>query len=208
MTVDDAFHSFPTLTTERLRLRAPRLTDAPAVLAWKSDAEVTLPYGQEPYIALNQAEAWVEGRLVDFERRDALVWILARAEDDSPVGMACLWHLDTTSRCAEIGYELDRSTWGQGLATEALRAVLRFGFSIMELNRVEASPLAPNGPSRRLLLKLGFRLEGTLRQRILVRDRFEDQLFFGLLRTEWKALSRAAARTRALDILDVESTGH
>jgi [ribosomal protein S5]-alanine N-acetyltransferase len=203
MSVDDAFNSFPTLTTERLHLRAPRLTDEPAVFAWKSDNEVTLPYGKEPYIALDQAKAWIEGRLVDYERGDSLVWILAMAEDDSPVGMACLWHLDTASRCAEIGYELDRSTWGHGLATEALRAVLHFAFQTMGLNRLEACPLGGNEISRKLLLKLGFRLEGTLRQRVLVRDRFEDQLYFGLLRSEWTAFYGTAAETLAADSSNV-----
>jgi [ribosomal protein S5]-alanine N-acetyltransferase len=186
MSLGDAFRRFPTLTTERLRLRELRLTDTEAVYAIKSDAEVTRRYGEEPHRSVEETRGWVEKRLVDYERRDAIVWAFARREDDTVIGSCCFWHFDPTFRTAEIGYELCRSEWGRGIGAEGVSAAVRYGFEEMDLHRIEACPLVFNEPSRQLLLRLGFVLEGTLRERCLVRGRFEDQLYLGLLRDEWR----------------------
>ncbi len=69
---------------------------------------------------------------------------------------------------------------------EAVSAILTWGFNELKLQRIEACPLAKNIPSKSLLLKLGFSYEGNLRQRVDFCDRFEDQLYFGLLKDEWK----------------------
>ena len=68
---------------------------------------------------------------------------------------------------------------------EVLPTVISYGFKELELNRIEANPLARNSRSNNVLLKLGFTHEGTLRQRILFREVYEDQMYFGLLRKEW-----------------------
>ena len=70
--------------------------------------------------------------------------------------------------------------------SEALPAVINYGFNEMDLHRIEGLPIAKNEPSKRLLLKLGFKLEGTFRERIFFRGKYEDQLILGLIRTEWK----------------------
>ena len=66
--------------------------------------------------------------------------------------------------------------------TESLSAILNYGFLDLGLNRIEANPLALNEASQRLLLRLGFKPEGSLRQRVFFRGAYIDQLYFGLLR--------------------------
>ena len=86
-------------------------------------------------------------------------------------------------RRADIGYDLARELWGQGLATEALTAAIRFGFSDMQLNRIEAQTIADNEPSTRLLGRLGFAREGTRRRYSWEEDgTFHDGAIYGLLR--------------------------
>jgi [ribosomal protein S5]-alanine N-acetyltransferase len=196
MTLDAAFTNFPVLTTERLRLREPRAEDAEAIFEFKSDPEVTRPYAVEPYRALEQSAAWVRGRLDDYRRRDGLVWIVVAAGDDRAIGSVCFWHFEPGFRTAELGYELRRSHWGRGIATEAAGAAVGFGFTEMEFHRIEACPLAENVASHRLLEHLGFTLEGTLRERVARPDRFEDQLYYGLLRDRWRDPRPAAQRER------------
>jgi ribosomal-protein-alanine N-acetyltransferase len=70
---------------------------------------------------------------------------------------------------------------------EALEAVIRYAFTELGFNRLEADPLAINERSRRLLLNLGFRYEGTLRGRVRYRDEYLDQTYYGLLRKDWEA---------------------
>jgi RimJ/RimL family protein N-acetyltransferase len=63
---------------------------------------------------------------------------------------------------------------------------VKYGFIELGLHRIEACPLVDNEHSRRLLLRLGFGLEGNLRQRVLFRGVFHDQLYYGLLRDDWE----------------------
>jgi ribosomal-protein-alanine N-acetyltransferase len=89
---------------------------------------------------------------------------------------------DRYHRRAELGYDLARDLWGQGLASEALTAVIRFGFSDMQLNRIEAQTIADNESSTRLLRRLGFVLEGTRRSYSWEEDgTFHDGAIYGLL---------------------------
>ncbi len=71
---------------------------------------------------------------------------------------------------AELGYEVSRPYWRQGIASEAVRAVLRFAFEELHLHRVEAFPTMDNRASVRLLERLGFTREGTARDVLLMDD--------------------------------------
>jgi ribosomal-protein-alanine N-acetyltransferase len=86
---------------------------------------------------------------------------------------------------ADIGYELNPAFWGQGLATEAVRRIVDFGFRELELHRVWAFCLGDNEPSWRLMERLGMQREGVLRQNLRVRERWRDTYQYGILREEW-----------------------
>ena len=106
--------------------------------------------------------------------------------EERAIGAGCLWNFDPTFHTAELGYELHRARWGQGLASEALSAMLEYAFADLGFHRIEANPLAGNESSVKLLVKLGFREEGRLRERRFFRGQFQDQLYFGILREEWR----------------------
>jgi len=86
-----------------------------------------------------------------------------------------------SDRTAEVGYWLRRRFWDRGLGTEALRLVCRFGFGKMSLRRIEATVVSGNLGSRRVLEKVGFRLEGQSRLAGRLSDRWVDEWTFGLL---------------------------
>lgn len=177
----------PTLTTERLCLRQIRTDDAEALFAVCSDPEVTCSYGQEPHQTVERTASWIERALAYQDRDESLTWAIALKGRDAAIGECCLWNIDPGRHCAEIGYELGRAHWHQGIMSEALSAVFTWGFTELGLHRIEARPMAANERSRSLLLKLGFRYEGTQRERMRFRGRSEDQLYFGLLSEEWSA---------------------
>ena len=92
-----------------------------------------------------------------------------------------MW-INCEHRSAEVGYSLSRDCWNQGYATEALRAVLRFGFNTLRLNRIEAQHELDNPASGRVMEKCGMRCEGTLRQRVFNKGRFSDVRLYAILR--------------------------
>ena len=87
---------------------------------------------------------------------------------------------------AEIGYGMyDDAHKSKGYMTEALRAVLKYGFEQMNLHRVEAFIADYNIPSKRLLERCGFRREGVAREHYFDNNQYEDSAFYGLLKHEF-----------------------
>lgn len=187
MTIEQAFTTFPSLTTQHLHLREVQPSDAEALFAIKSDPEVTARYAQEPHRSLEDTHRWIQRLQDSYQQRDALFWCLTLKGNDRAIGGCTLWNLEPPGyHHAELGYELHPDYWGRGFITEANRALIDYGFRELDFHRIEACPLDENTASRRLLAKLGFSYEGNLRQRLFFRGEFKDQLYFSLLKEEWQ----------------------
>ncbi|HEX6541774.1 MAG TPA: GNAT family N-acetyltransferase [Ktedonobacterales bacterium] len=187
MTIDSTFTTFPTLTSPRLRLRQVEIRDADDLYAAVSDEETMRYFGREPYRSLDEVQASILMGQDNYMRRIAIRWGVTLKDDDRIIGTCTFHHFDERFRRAEVGYILNRAYWGQGLMSEAVSTVLRYGFTEMELHRIEAIIDIANERSKNLLLKLGFQYEGNLRQRYYQSGRFEDEHYFGLLHDEWRA---------------------
>ena len=96
---------------------------------------------------------------------------------------------------AELGYVLSRKLWGRGLMPEAVRAVVRFGFGRMELNRIEARCIIENAASARVMEKAGMTCEGTLREREFIKGAYRDMRLYSILRREYRPESSGARLT-------------
>jgi ribosomal-protein-alanine N-acetyltransferase len=182
---DDAFTHLVSFSTERLLLRRMMFEDAEAFFRIKSDPFVTSSYGEEPHHSIEDTRNWVRDCIAAGEKRTALIWTIVLRSSGSAIGMVCLWNFHHVNHCAELGYELHPEHWNQGIMTEVLMPIITYGFTVVGLNRIEASPLVINGPSRSLLRKYGFKEEGTLRQRVFYDGRYLDEMFFALLKEDW-----------------------
>ena len=182
--------TLPTLVTPRLRLRHPRPADAERVLAVFGDPVAMRYWSHEPLPDLDAARAYLRSIDEGFEQRSLFQWALTRPEDDRLVGTVTLLHWDRANRRAEVGYMLAREQWGQGLASEAVRAVLRFAFDALGLHRIEAELDPRNEASARLLERLGFRHEGHQRERWFLYGEWSDSALYGLLRTDFEGAKK------------------
>ncbi|HLY29604.1 MAG TPA: GNAT family protein [Ktedonobacterales bacterium] len=180
-----AFEEFPTLTTERLILREMRQKDAPDLLAILGDSEVTRYLDLSSFTELAQAETLIERLHASFQAQERWRWGIALQHDDRLIGTGGFIRWNRGWQSAEIGYDLAHAYWRQGFMSEALRAMLTFGFEQMELHRVEAEVMPENQASARMLAKLGFRYEGTLRQRGFWKGAYHDLEMHALLREEY-----------------------
>lgn len=188
MSIDDAFTYFPSLTTERLHLRHIGLDDAEAFFAIKSDREVMDFYGDETHKTIEETRALI-GQLQDsHKKQEALFWGITLKGEHAVIGSCAFIAFNRDFHYEEIGYELNRAYWRQGIVAEAISAILTYGFTELQLHRIEAVTDPRNTPSKNLLLKLGFTFEGNLRQRFLLRDQYLDAHYFGLLENEWRKL--------------------
>ena len=175
------FSAFPVLITDRIILRELRKEDAADLLVFRGDAEEQR-FNSEPLQTLEQSLALIDEVRGDYAAQSGLPWALTLKSSGRVVGLFGYHHWDHHHRRADIGYDLTRELWGQGLATEALTAAIRFGFSEMQLNRIEAQTIADNTSSTRLLGRLGFAREGTRRSYSWEEDgTFHDGAIYGLL---------------------------
>lgn len=164
MSIDAVFQAFPQLKTRNLVLRRIRPTDAESVFDILADKEVARFYDEEPFSDVSQAVELIEYWATAFERRQVIRWGIARKDDNSIIGSCGYYGLHRRHMRGSLGYELAQPYWRQGIMTEALSAVIEFGFEGVGLNRIEATVMVGNQASVRLLEKLGFRNEGVLRE--------------------------------------------
>lgn len=120
--------------------------------------------------------------------RSSLYYFLIVNQEDNRIMGECGFHSwNKTHRRAEVFYHLrEDSDKGKGYVTEALRAVLDFGFAQMQLNRIEALVADWNIPSVKLLQRYKFTKEGRMREHYLVNDTLEDSDCYALLKREWQ----------------------
>lgn len=175
----------PTLETPRLRLRPFRLSDAPDVFALQSDAEAMRYWDSPPWRDPSLADRFIAGCRTMADQGAGVRPAVERRDDGAFVGWLTFNSWEADFRSASLGFSFSRQVWGRGYATEAARALLTWAYGTLDLNRVQAEADTRNEASRRVLQKLGFVLEGTLREDCIVDGVVSDSWVFGLLRREW-----------------------
>lgn len=184
---------FPILQTERLILREFRPADAQAIFAIFSQDIVTRYHNLETMRTIEKAERLVEARARLFERGLGIRWAITRGEQgDEVIGSCGYFNLHEVYRSVEIGYDLHPDYWRRGMMSEALQAVIAFGFSEafwFGLNRIEALTYVEHEVSAALLRKLGFVEEGIRRESGYWKGQFHDLRAFSLLRRDWERIT-------------------
>jgi len=119
---------------------------------------------------------------------------LERVEDGALIGICTLFSLNEESRKAELGYGLLGSAFGKGYMHEALVSLLEYGFSTLNLNRVQAEIDPENTSSAKSLERIGFTKEGVLRENCIAKGVISDSALYGLLQSEWKKRDAGALK--------------
>lgn len=182
------FSSLPTLHTPRLTLRPVRMSDAGDLYEYSSDPQVAQHVLWDAHTSIHQTRGYIRYLLRQYRSAAPSTFVIALRSTGKVVGTIGFMWLQTENRSAEVGYSLSRAYWNQGLMTEALREVLRFGFDKLNLNRIEAQHESDNPASGRVMLKAGMRREGTLRQRIYNKGRYTDVELYAVLRQDFRSM--------------------
>jgi ribosomal-protein-alanine N-acetyltransferase len=175
----------PTLSTERLLLRPFSLADAPVLqqlagVREVSDNTLTIPH---PY-TLDDAINWIATHQDNFDSGGGVTFAIDRKDElCGAIGLRIAHEHER----AELGYWIAVPHWGQGFCTEAAESVVQYGFDVLKLHRIHAGHFQRNPASGRVMLKVGMRQEGLLRQHVRKWDRFEDLEVYGILAEEWRA---------------------
>ncbi len=197
MSIESVFQTFPGLETKNLYLREMLPGDATAVFQILADTEVTRFYDDDPFTDVSQARVQIAAWANGFEAKRTIRWGIARKNRNVIIGSCGLYGFHTWHMRGSLGYELARAYWRQGIMTEALSAIIDFGFNEIGLNRLDARVMPGNHASIRLLEKLGFRNEGLLREYERWAGKgYVDLYVFSLLQREYKEVLNDASDGR------------
>lgn len=172
------------LDTGRLLLRPIAAADDDALAAAAGSRDIADTMISVPHpMTLAIAREWIERESASMHRGTAVMLaIRERADDSALLGAVSLRHMDREHACAELSFWLAPGVNGRGYATEAAAALVEHGFTELALNRIEAYHMVRNPASARVLSRLGFQLEGTLRERVIKWGTPEDVRLWSRLR--------------------------
>jgi ribosomal-protein-alanine N-acetyltransferase len=177
--------TFPVLDLGDYMLRRIGPADAADCDRYRADADVTrytsIDAAREP------AADGIAYLAQAFAEKREIRWAIAPKTTGVMIGDCGFHEINGPHARAEIGYVLAREHWGRGVATVAVWAMLTWGFDVLALHRVEALIHPQNTASIRVAQKCGFRLEGTLRRRTLIRGTYSAMYMYGLLASEFEA---------------------
>jgi RimJ/RimL family protein N-acetyltransferase len=168
-----------------VRLRAPEPGDSQMVHYWMNDPEVT-EHLTARYPLATSDEFWLAGSgPITF----SLVRLAIETKDGEHIGGINLHQIDAESRNAGLGIIIGgKAYWDQGYGSDAIVTLLRFGFHEMNLNRVWLHVYDFNERAQACYKKVGFVVEGTLRENSYREGRYVDTIAMGILRDEFEAL--------------------
>lgn len=178
------FSSLPVLETKRLRLRPLTMRDERDMYRYASDPEVSRHVLWDAHESPRQTRAALRSALRQYRNGAPGSFAIERRSDRRMIGTIGFMWISCEHRSGEVGYSLARDCWNQGYATEALSAVLRFGFDTLRLHRIEAMHEIDNPASGRVMEKCGMKCEGTLRGRVFNKGHFSDVRLYAILRSD------------------------
>ncbi|WP_368505032.1 GNAT family N-acetyltransferase [Alkalihalophilus sp. As8PL] len=179
--------SFPTIETERLILRKVTVDDAESMLKYLSDPDVMEYMGLEPFMSIADALgeiSWYESIL---SNKTGIRWGITLKGEDKVIGSCGFLNTVSKHYRTEIGIDLSKEHWGVGIASEAIEAVIRYGFYQMNVQRIEALIEPMNFSSQKLFEGQGFIREGLLRKYEYTRGGFDDLYIYALLKEDVEA---------------------
>lgn len=145
-------------------------------------AEMTL-YIPHPYED-GIAEAWIRTHSNNFNEDRSMELAIEHREDKYLIGAISLG-LNKKFNHGELAYWIGREYRNQGYCTEAAKGMVRYGFEEMKLNRIFARYLDKNPASGKVMSKIGMKYEGILRQHVRKWGKYEDLVYYGLLKDEY-----------------------
>jgi RimJ/RimL family protein N-acetyltransferase len=184
----------PIIASGRVYLRPLEAADAELYRRWRADVEpMALAGWRDPApMSLAQVEARIE-RLAKEQGDDVYNFLICLLGDERPIGEVSLGHIDRKGGSAELGIFIgEPDEWGKGYGTDAVNALVDFGFGELRLERIWLEVWTENARARRAYEKAGFVYEATLRNDRYEGGRFTSGDVMSILRDEWSGLARRA----------------
>lgn len=176
----------PLLRGDHVFLRPAERSDLPTFVRWFADADMSSLLGNRAPFSEAGEELWFS-RMLEQQGKDVYGFVMCRLDDGTPFGTITLMHIDRDNGSAGVGIAIgDKSMWGKGYGTDAMRALLDFGFGELRLERIWLDVYDFNKRARRSYEKAGFSAEGVQRHAHYSEGKYQDVVLMSILRHEWQ----------------------
>ena len=174
------------LTGTLTRLAAPNVdTDLDVWTAWARNSEFLRLLDADPAKPWSRQQARKD--LEELPKDNQFPFVVRALADDRLVGFVGLFGVQWTHGDAWVGIGIgDENDWGKGYGTDAMRVVLHYAFTELNLHRVSLMVFGYNPRAIRSYEKAGFVVEGRTRQTLNRDGQYWDELYMGILREEWE----------------------
>jgi ribosomal-protein-alanine N-acetyltransferase len=176
---------FPQMVLSTTILRNPRKKDIEELFCISKDTDVMKYYGMPHITSRNDIKREINWFNKIFRNKEGIRWIIASKETNKYIGDIGFHNYSKKHRRMELGYKLAKVYWRKGIMSESIKRAMIFAFLKIRVNRIEALVDKENRSSIRLLIKLGFKKEGILRQYEKETKGFVDLAMFSILREEF-----------------------
>ncbi len=181
----DTFKTFPQIETRQLVLREIKPSDAKDIFRFMSDEDTVKNNLIAPHKQIAETDKLIKLLKKHYDKRKDIRWGITIKGGDTIIGTIGYFNFHAQEFQAEIGVLLDKQYWRGGIMTEALVAVVTFGFKNMAFNRINVFIWPDNLPAIGLAKKVGFREEGLLKECKFLNDRFYDLGIYSMLKKDY-----------------------
>ena len=176
---------FSPIQTPRLLIRKLSIADAEDIYAVSSNPNVSRYVLWDTHRSIMDSRAMIRAHLRSYRNEEPASLAIELKENGRVIGTIGFLWIDREHNSAEIGYSLGEPYWNNGYMTEALRAMLAFGFDKLYLNRIEACFDVSNTASGRVMAKVGMQKEGLHRKKLYNKGRYIDIEMWSILMEDY-----------------------
>lgn len=176
-----------TVETERLTLRKFDYADDDDMLRyWISDPLIQSMYSEPTYTNKQEVRELLSKYIYSYEKDDYYRWAVILDETNECIGQIAFFLVNSKNHFGEIEYCIGSKFQRKGLATEAIKAVIQFGFENINFHKIQVCHKDGNIASKKVIEKCGFRYEGTLRDFFYINNKYVGRLYYSLIKEEWE----------------------
>jgi [ribosomal protein S5]-alanine N-acetyltransferase len=179
----------PHIETDRLILEKFQLNDAQKVFDhWLSDERVADNRINVAHKTISETIERVNKIVTGYENEEFCYWAIKLKDCGELIGEIDLYDFDKMTENCEVSYSLGYEWWNRGYGTEALRAIVEFGFRQMNIHKISAAHNTDNPASGRIMSKAGMVQEGIIRDMIRnSKNQYKDCAVYGILHEEFNS---------------------
>ena len=183
--INRIFSKIPTLSTERFILRRMSVDDCDDMYEYAKNKEVTEYLTWSPHENKGFTFEYLTYLQTRYDAGEFFDWAIVSKDSGKMIGTCGFTRFDYKNDCAEIGYVINPEYHEQGIATEVLNRVIKFGFVNLALNRIECRFIEGNAASRRVMEKNGMKFEGILYDGMLIKGEYKNIGICAILRKDF-----------------------